>query len=50
MTARAITQKLAYILQKGFIPSPGGALGAGAYVTRKEEKAANYMPDDGVII
>jgi hypothetical protein len=32
-----------HILQKGFIPSPDGALGAGVYVTRKEEKAANYM-------
>jgi hypothetical protein len=39
-----------HILQKGFIPSQDGALGAEVYVTRKEKKAANYMPDDGVII
>jgi hypothetical protein len=42
-----------HIQQKGFIPSPAGALGAGVYVTRKEGKAANYiclMPDDGVAV
>jgi hypothetical protein len=46
-----VTQKLESYSTERLYLIPGWCLRSrGVYVTRKEEKAANYMPADGVII